>query len=95
MQSRFETPEDLKDLSRIGREMRDYSEDFGKKYGLGHLKEGGLKVLNDLSHVGSMLPTFGAPWGTKAEDYSEDDMQLISMFVQGKITNEYLSGLKK
>jgi len=42
-----------------------------------------------------MLPTFGAPWGTKAEDYSEDDLQLISMFVQGKITNEYLSGLKK
>jgi len=41
-----------------------------------------------------MLPTFGATWGTKEEDYSEDDMQLISMFVQGAITNEYLSGLK-
>ena len=95
MQSRFETPQNLKDLSRIGREMRDFSEYFGQEHGLGHLKEGGLKVLNDLSHVGSMLPTFGATWGTTAKDYSEDDMQLISMFVQGKITNEYLSGLKK
>mgnify|MGYP001583757090 CR=1 FL=1 len=95
MQSRFETPQSIKELSRIGREMRDYSEDFGKKYGLGHLKEPGLKILNDLSHVGSMLPTFGATWGTTIKDYSEDDMQLISMFVQGKITNEYLSGLKK
>jgi len=43
MQSRFETPEDLKDLSRIGREMRDYSEDFGKKYGLDILRKVDLK----------------------------------------------------
>ena len=42
MKNLFETPQAQKQLATIGRQMQDYSEDFGKVHGLRHLKEGGL-----------------------------------------------------
>jgi hypothetical protein len=95
MQTRFELSDNQKSLARIGREMQDYSEDFGKKYGLGQLKDPALKILNELSQVGGMMIRYGATFGTKRKDFTDQDMQLIADFVKGTYTNEYLSGLKK
>ena len=74
--------------------MQDYSEDFGKVNGLGHLKEPGLRILNELSCVGGMLIRYGVTFGTGFKDFTEADMQLIAEFMKGTYTNEYLSELK-
>ena len=92
--NRFETPVGQKTLARVGREMQDYSENFGKLYGLGHLKENGLRILNELSQVGGMLIRYGVTFGTTKEDFTEADQLLIADFMKGTYTNEYLSGLK-
>ena len=92
--AQFETPQAQKSLAKIGREMQDYSEEFGKVHGLKHLKEGGLRILNELSQVGGMLIRYGVTFGTTLKDFTEDDMQLVAAFMKGTITNEYLSGLK-
>tara|TARA_R110000796_G_scaffold192526_1_gene309178 strand:- start:324 stop:608 length:285 start_codon:yes stop_codon:yes gene_type:complete len=94
MQNFFETPAAQKQLASVGRQMQDYSEDFGKVNGLGHLKEGGLRVLNELSQVGGMLIRYGVIFGTKLKDFNEADMQLIAEFMKGTYTNAYLSELK-
>ncbi len=94
MQNFFETPAAQKQLASVGRKMQDYSEDFGKVNGLGHLKEGGLRVLNELSQVGGMLIRYGVIFGTKLKDFNEADMQLIAEFMKGTYTNAYLSELK-
>jgi|TARA_R110002124_G_C8673854_1_gene491474 hypothetical protein len=94
MQNFFETPAAQKQLASVGRKMQDYSEDFGKVNGLGHLKEGGLHVLNELSQVGGMLIRYGVIFGTKLKDFNEADMQLIAEFMKGTYTNAYLSELK-
>jgi len=93
--AQFETPLAQKSLAKIGREMQDYSEEFGKIHGLKQLKEGGLRILNELSQVGGMMIRYGVTFGTTQKDFTEEDMQLIAAFMQGKFTNEYLSGLKK
>jgi len=90
----FETPQAQKSLAKIGREMQDYSEEFGKIHGLKHLKEGGLRVLNELSQVGGMLIRFGVTFGTTLKDFTEDDMQLVAEFMKGSITPEYIAGRK-
>ena len=74
--------------------MQDYSEDFGKVNGLGHLKEPGLRILNELSCVGGMLIRYGVTFGTGFKDFTEADMQLIAEFMKGTYTNEYLSELQ-
>ena len=94
MQNFFETPAAQKQLASVGRKMQDYSEDFGKVNGLGHLKEGGLHVLNELSQVGGMLIRVGVTFGTTIKSFSEDDLQLIAEFMKGTYTNAYLSELK-
>ena len=94
MNARFETSTSHKQLATVGRQMQDYSENFGKEHGLKHLKEGGLRVLNELSQVGGMLIRFGVTFGTTLKDFTEADMQLVAAFMQGKITNTYLSELK-
>lgn len=94
MNARFETSTSHKQLATVGRQMQDYSEEFGKIHGLKHLKEGGLRVLNELSQVGGMLIRYGVTFGTTLKDFTEDDMQLVAEFMKGTITNEYLSGLK-
>jgi hypothetical protein len=90
----FETTTAQKQLATIGREMQDYSENFGKEHGLKQLKDPGLKILNELSQVGGMMIRYGVTFGTSLKDFSEADMTLIAEFMKGTYTNEYLSGLK-
>jgi hypothetical protein len=90
----FETPQAQKQLAKVGRQMQDYSEDFGKIHGLKHLKEGGFRVLNELSQVGGMLIRYGVTFGTTLKDFTEDDMQLVAEFMKGELTNDYLKELK-
>ena len=51
----FEATTQQKQLASIGRKMMDYSEQFGQIHGLGHLKDNGMRILNDLSHIGGKL----------------------------------------
>lgn len=90
----FEATTEQKQLAAIGRQMQDYSEDFGKQHGLGHLKDEGLRVLNELSNVGAMLSRYGVTFGTTFADFTEQDLQLIAKFMKNEITNEYLKELK-
>ena len=90
----FETTTTQKQLATIGREMQDYSENFGKEHGLKQLKDPGLKILNELSQVGGMMIRYGVTFGTSLKDFSEADMTLIAEFMKGTYTNEYLKGLK-
>jgi len=94
MMNRFETPTQHKQLITVGRKMQDYSEEFGKIHGLKHLKDGGLRILNELSHVGGMLIRFGVTFGTASKDFSEADQQLIAEFIKGNITAEYIAEAK-
>ena len=94
MKNLFETPQAQKQLATIGRQMQDYSEDFGKIHGLGHLKEGGLHVLNELSQVGGMLIRYGVTFGTQLKDFTDGDFQLIAEFMKGTYSDDYLKELK-
>ena len=84
----FEITEQQRELIRIGDAMMNFSEDYGKKHGLKGVTDDGLRTLNNLSHVGHMLTEFGAPYGTTQKDFSEDDMELISNFMQKKVDIE-------
>ena len=90
----FETTTSQKQLATIGREMQDYSENFGKEHGLKQLKDPGLKILNELSQVGGMLIRYGVTFGTTIKDFTDEDMQLVAAFMKGTYTNEYLSSLR-
>jgi hypothetical protein len=90
----FETTTAQKQLATIGREMQDYSENFGKEHGLKQLKDPGLKILNELSQVGGMLIRYGVTFGTTLKDFTDEDMQLVAAFMKGTYTNEYLSSLR-
>jgi hypothetical protein len=81
----FEATAAQKKLSNIGREMMDYSENYGKEFGLKAVTDAGLRVLNELSHVGYMLTSYGATFGTTLKDYTEADMQLIATFMKTEI----------
>jgi hypothetical protein len=84
----FEATAEQKQLATIGREMMEFSENYGKIHGLKAVTDDGLRTLNNLSHVGNMLTHYGAPYGTKQKDFSEDDMDLISKFMQKKVDIE-------
>ena len=88
----FEATEQQKKLANIGRSMMDWSENFGSNYGLGQLKDPGLRILNNLSHVGHMLTQYGAPYGTSARHFDENDRQLIALFMDGRINRAYVEG---
>ena len=81
----FEATKEQKQLATIGRDMMDFSENYGKEFGLGQLKEEGLRVLNELSQVGGMLTRYGATFGTTQKDFTEADMQLISKFMKKEL----------
>jgi hypothetical protein len=85
MQNYFEATKEQKQLATIGRDMMDFSENYGKEFGLGQLKEEGLRVLNELSQVGGMLTRYGATFGTTQKDFTEADMQLISKFMKKEL----------
>jgi hypothetical protein len=81
----FEATKEQKQLATIGRDMMDFSENYGKEFGLGQLKDEGLRVLNELSQVGNMLTRYGATFGTTQKDFTEADMQLISKFMKKEL----------
>jgi hypothetical protein len=81
----FEATPQQKALAKIGREMMDFSEEYGKIHGLKGVTDDGLRTLNELSHVGNMLTKYGALYGTKQKDFSDADMELISKFMQKKV----------
>ena len=85
MQNYFEATPQQKQLATIGRAMMDYSENYGKEFGLGQLKEEGLRVLNELSQVGNMLTRYGATFGTTLKDFTDADMELIGKFMKKEL----------
>ena len=88
MQTFFETTEQQRQLAAIGRDMMDWSENYGREHGLKAVTDNGLRTLNELSHVGNMLAHFGAPYGTRARDFTDADRELIIQFMQKKIDIE-------
>ena len=85
MQNFFEATKEQKQLADIGRNMMDFSENYGVDNGLSQLKDEGLRVLNNLSHVGGMLTRYGAPFGTTLKNFTDADMQLISKFMKKEL----------
>ena len=81
----FEATKEQKKLASIGRDMMDFSENYGKEFGLGQLKEEGLRVLNELSQVGGMLTRYGATFGTTQKDFTDADMTLIAKFLKKEL----------
>jgi hypothetical protein len=84
----FEATQEQKQLATIGREMMNYSEEYGKINGLKAVTDDGLRTLNNLSHVGAALTHFGATFGTTAEDFSDEDRELIVQWMQGAVVVE-------
>ena len=84
----FEATQEQKQLASIGREMMDFSEQYGKINGLKAVTEDGLRTLNNLSHVGNALTHFGATFGTTAKDFNDEDRELIVAWMQGTVTIE-------
>ena len=88
MKAYFEATPQEKQLAAIGREMMDYSEQYGVKHGLKAVTDDGLRVLNNLSHVGNMLTHFGATYGTTRKDFSEADLELIARWMKKEVDIE-------
>jgi hypothetical protein len=84
----FEATQEQKQLATIGRQMMDYSEEYGKIHGLKAVTDDGLRTLNNLSHVGAALTHFGATFGTTAKDFSEEDRELIVQWMQKSVVIE-------
>ena len=88
MRAFFEATTQQKALANIGRQMMDFSENYGKEFGLKAVTDDGLRTLNELSHVGNMLTHYGAPYGTKLKDFTEADLQLIAKFMRKEVDIE-------
>ena len=84
----FEATAEQKQLASIGRQMMDFSEQYGVKHGLKGVTEDGLRTLNNLSHVGNMLTHFGAAYGTTRKDFSEADLELIARWMKKEVDIE-------
>ena len=88
MKTFFEATPQQKQLADIGRAMMDWSEEYGKVHGLRRVTDNGLRTLNDMSSVGYKLTTVGGPWGTKTDDFSDAERQLIVAFMKKEIDIE-------
>jgi hypothetical protein len=88
MQTFFEATPQQKQLAAIGRDMQDYSEDYGKHHGLKDVTDDGLRTLNHMSHVGYLLTHYGAPFGTKESSFNEADRKLIVDWMNKKVDIE-------
>jgi len=84
----FEATKEQKRLADIGRDMMNFSEEYGAIHGLKAVTDDGLRTLNNMSHVGNLLTMYGAPYGTKQKDFSQADQQLIADFMQKKVDIE-------
>ena len=87
-QSFFEATTEQKRMATIGRNMMDWSEEYGKLHGLKAVTDDGLRTLNNLSHVGNMLTHFGAPYGTREKDFNDADRKLIMDFINKTVDIE-------
>ena len=88
MYSRIEATPQQKQLAAIGRDMMDFSENYGKEHGLKAVTDNGLRTLNSLSHVGYMLTTVGTTFGSTEANFTDEDKELISKFMQNKVDIE-------
>ena len=86
--SYFEATPAQKQLAQIGRDMMDFSENYGKIHGLKDVTDDGLRTLNSLSQVGYMLTTFGASYGASVSSFSAEEKELISKFMQKTVDIE-------
>ena len=84
----FEITKEQKQLITIGQQMMDFSEYYGRDYGLKDVTDAGLTTLNELSHVGNMLAHYGAPYGTRLKDFTDADLELIAKFMKKEIDIE-------
>jgi hypothetical protein len=84
----FESTPQQKQLADIGRQMMDWSENYGKEYGLRAVTDDGLRTLNNLSHVGHKLTMVGGVWGTTVKDFDDADRKLIVDFINKKVDIE-------
>ena len=77
----YEVSEQHKKMAVIGRRMMDMSEYANCK----GMKDEGFKLLNDMSHVGSLLTKLGNAFGPTLDDFTAEDMELIARFVKKEI----------
>ena len=84
----FEATTEEKTLATAGREMMNYSEEYGKLHGLKKGTDNGLRTLNELSHVGGKLTRYGVAFGTTAKNFSQADRDLITSFMNNKVDIE-------
>ena len=84
----FESTPEQKQLADMGRAMMDYSENYGKEFGLKMVTDNGLRMLNELSHVGYMLTTVGASFGAAEKDFDAAERKLIVDFANKKVDIE-------
>jgi hypothetical protein len=84
----FESTKEQKKLADLGRSMMNYSEEYGKLHGLKMVTDNGLRMLNELSHVGHMLTTVGANFGAKEVDFDAAERKLIVDFANKKVDIE-------
>ena len=77
----YEVDEQHKQLAAVGRRMMDMSEYANCK----GMKEADFKLLNDLSHVGSMMTKIGNAFGPKVKDFTAEDLDLIARFTKKEI----------
>ena len=85
MQTFFEATPQQKQLAAIGRDMMNFSEDYGKIHGLKGVTDDGLRTLNEMSHVGYKLTTVGATYGATARDFTTEDQKLIATFLKKEV----------
>jgi hypothetical protein len=88
MYSQFEATTQEKQLADIGRNMMNFSEEYGKIHGLKPVTDNGLRTLNELSHVGGKLTRYGVNFGTTEKNFSEQDRELIANWMQNKVVIE-------
>lgn len=85
METIYDSSPKEKQLVAVGRDMMDFSEEYGKIHGLKAVTDEGMRTLNELSHVGSMLTRFGTTYGPKFKDFSDADRELITRFIKKEV----------
>lgn len=81
MRQLYEATPIEKELSHLGREMMDFSENAS----MAGLKNAEIKPYNDLSHVGYMLTQVGRLFGP--DEFSAEDQKVIDDWKQYKGSN--------
>lgn len=77
---------ELKTVSQVvefGREMMKFSEE---RCELKKLTTDQMKILNQLSSLGNRLTRTGTAYGPQPEEFTEQEMNLMDEFAQGKIS---------